>query len=351
MNDTKQPSPNSMSISGDLQTLQRRLLLTLGAVWLVAMLIVGGGVAYFVFLAKQQNWLLFGGAMLLLGAVVIGVTAYLVRQHTRQLQVKLKPPETIKDTPASPKSSSHLPGSWNQMAAQPVTPTIEEETEYHWTEKELQEVKKKFNQFSPVTFEGIIIHKKVRVLDVDQALARMFGYEPFEMGGKTVLELSTSEGRGIVLKNTFLRFEEPYQIIGLKKDGSTFPIEILSRTISYQGRMVSVMAVREITGQGQAEILEALQKVKDELEISLTGSTTQLRYSNERLRLELDERTRIETELRDRARQQAAVAELGQRALVGADLSALMEEAVSLTAQTLEVEYVKIQKLLPDTQP
>jgi PAS domain S-box-containing protein len=349
MNDTKQQSSNSiLPFSRDLQSLQRRLFITLGIVWLVAMVIVGVGVAYFVFLTGQQNWLLFGGAMLLLGGVVIGVTAHLVRQHARQLQAELKAPETLKDTPASPKSSGHLAGSWNQMATQPVTPTVDEETEYHWTEKELQEVKKKFNQLSPVSFEGIIIHKKVRVIDADQALATMFGYAPSEIGGKTVLELSTPEGRGIVLKNTFLRFEEPYQIVGLKKDGSTFPIEIFSRAISYQGRMVSVMAIREITGQKQAEILEALQKVKDELEISLTGSTTQLRYSNERLRLELDERTRMEAELRDRARQQAAVAELGQRALVGTDLSVLMEEAVSLVAQTLEVEYAKIQELLPD---
>jgi PAS domain S-box-containing protein len=337
-----------MPFSRDLPTLQRRLLLTLGAVWLVAMLIIGGGVAYFVFLTGQQNWLLFGGGMLLVGGVVIGVTAHLVRQYARQLQTALPPPETVKDTPAAPKSSDHLAGSWNQMATQPAPPAIEEDTEYRWTEKKLQEVKRAFNQGSRVTFEGIIIHKKVRVLDADQSLATMFGYEPSEMGGKTVLELSTPEGRGIVLKNTFLRLEEPYQIVGLKKDGSTFPIEILSRAISYQGRMVNVMAVREITGQKQAEILEALQKVKDELEISLTGSTTQLRYSNERLRLELDERMRMETELRDRARQQAAVAELGQRALVGADLSVLMEEAVSLVAETLEVEYAKIQERLPD---
>lgn len=59
---------------------------------------------------------------------------------------------------------------------------------------------------------------------------------------------------------------------------------------------------------------------------------------------------RSEEALRARARQQAAVAELGQRALVGTDLSALIDEAVALVAQALEVEYCKVLQLLPDGQ-
>jgi PAS domain S-box-containing protein len=57
---------------------------------------------------------------------------------------------------------------------------------------------------------------------------------------------------------------------------------------------------------------------------------------------------RLEDELAVRARQQAAVAELGQRALEGADLQSLMDEAVHLVAQTLGVEFCKILELLPD---
>lgn len=57
---------------------------------------------------------------------------------------------------------------------------------------------------------------------------------------------------------------------------------------------------------------------------------------------------RSEDALRARARQQAAVAELGQRALAGIDLPALMDEVVALVSQTLEVEYCKVLELLPD---
>jgi two-component system cell cycle sensor histidine kinase/response regulator CckA len=55
---------------------------------------------------------------------------------------------------------------------------------------------------------------------------------------------------------------------------------------------------------------------------------------------------RTETELRVRAQQQAVVADLGQRALAGADLSELMHTAVVAAARTLGVEYAKILELL-----
>ncbi len=51
-------------------------------------------------------------------------------------------------------------------------------------------------------------------------------------------------------------------------------------------------------------------------------------------------RTRqAEQALRERARQQAALADIGQRALAGASLPALMDEAASLVVETLGVEY------------
>ncbi len=58
--------------------------------------------------------------------------------------------------------------------------------------------------------------------------------------------------------------------------------------------------------------------------------------------------TRAETEIRARAHQQAVVADLGQHALAGAELSVLMNEAVALVAQTLGVQYCKVLELLPD---
>ncbi len=58
--------------------------------------------------------------------------------------------------------------------------------------------------------------------------------------------------------------------------------------------------------------------------------------------------TPIEVELQARLRQQAAVATLGQQALGGIDISTLLDEAGTLVAHTLTVEYCKVLELLPD---
>ncbi|HEX4999275.1 MAG TPA: PAS domain S-box protein, partial [Terriglobia bacterium] len=64
----------------------------------------------------------------------------------------------------------------------------------------------------------------------------------------------------------------------------------------------------------------------------------------------INERKRVEEGLAARARQQAAVAALGQKALVGGDIGPLLEEAVQTLASTLDVELTKILELLPDGQ-
>ncbi|MBW4679321.1 MAG: PAS domain S-box protein [Microcoleus vaginatus WJT46-NPBG5] len=66
------------------------------------------------------------------------------------------------------------------------------------------------------------------------------------------------------------------------------------------------------------------------------------------IRSDITELKRVEEELRTRARQQEVIAQLGQQALSGKDIGALMDETVRLIAQTLEVEYCKILELLPE---
>jgi PAS domain S-box-containing protein len=65
---------------------------------------------------------------------------------------------------------------------------------------------------------------------------------------------------------------------------------------------------------------------------------------------DITERKRAEEETQTRARQQAAVAELGLTALAGDDLDSLMDEVVACVARTLGVEYSKIVELLPGGQ-
>jgi PAS domain S-box-containing protein len=62
---------------------------------------------------------------------------------------------------------------------------------------------------------------------------------------------------------------------------------------------------------------------------------------------EVTDRQRLLRELRVRAKQQEAVARLGERALVESDLQTLFDEIARTMAEILDVEFVKILELVP----
>src|SRR5690606_12433027 len=68
------------------------------------------------------------------------------------------------------------------------------------------------------------------------------------------------------------------------------------------------------------------------------------------IRQDVTEKRAARDELERRARQQRALAELGQRALSGADLADLMQESARVTAAVLDVDFVSVLNLGPDHQ-
>ncbi|NOY99320.1 MAG: PAS domain S-box protein [Chloroflexi bacterium] len=65
---------------------------------------------------------------------------------------------------------------------------------------------------------------------------------------------------------------------------------------------------------------------------------------------DITERYLAMEKLCQQARQQAAVAELGQQALTADDLQGLMDKAAAMAADTLDIEYAKVLECLPDNK-
>src|SRR5215207_1363956 len=117
----------------------------------------------------------------------------------------------------------------------------------------LRESEERFRSLSDATFEGIAITERGRVLETNRAFTEMFGYEPKEVVGMSALDFMSPESRELVQRNISSDFEEPYEAVGLRKDGTTFDVEIRGRMSSYQGRDVRVTALHDITGRKEAE--------------------------------------------------------------------------------------------------
>jgi signal transduction histidine kinase len=81
----------------------------------------------------------------------------------------------------------------------------------------------------------------------------MFGYNPSEVVGMNVLELAAPESRDLVEKNYRSGYEQPYEAIGLRKDGTTFVCEVCGRAIEYKGRIARLATIRDISERKRME--------------------------------------------------------------------------------------------------
>jgi PAS domain S-box-containing protein len=72
------------------------------------------------------------------------------------------------------------------------------------------------------------------------------------------IDFAAPEYREVIRANIDSGYEEPYEVIGVRKDGSTFPVELVGKACHYQGKAVRVAAFKDLTERKRAE--EALER-------------------------------------------------------------------------------------------
>ncbi|WP_460201791.1 PAS domain S-box protein [Scytonema sp. NUACC21] len=111
----------------------------------------------------------------------------------------------------------------------------------------------RFRYLSEAACEGIILHDGSIILDANSTLINMTGYEAWELVGMSSFALFTPESLKLIKENTLLGCKKPYEGVVVRKDGFTIPVELQGKIISYQGKQIQALAIRDITAQKQAE--------------------------------------------------------------------------------------------------
>jgi PAS domain S-box-containing protein len=126
--------------------------------------------------------------------------------------------------------------------------------EHKHVEGALRESEAKFRQLSDVTFEGIAFHEDGYIVHANQQYYEMFGYSKEELQGCQAIPFTVAtESLDTVIQHVQSGNVEPYEAIGLRKDGSKFPIEVQARSAELQGRTVRAAAIRDISDRKRAE--------------------------------------------------------------------------------------------------
>ena len=110
-----------------------------------------------------------------------------------------------------------------------------------------------FRGLSDATFEGIALSEGGRVLEVNRSFVEMFGYGASEVVGMPAVDFVAPESREAVAEHISTDSPEPYEAVALRKDGTTFDVEMRGKSTAYQGRIVRLTAIRDITARKRVE--------------------------------------------------------------------------------------------------
>ena len=117
----------------------------------------------------------------------------------------------------------------------------------------LRESEEHYRNLTNASFEGVAITENGRVVDANELMLTMFGYERDEMIGREVIELVAPESRSIVAESIREGREENYEHWLLRKDGSSFIAEARAKMMRVGGRTIRMTALRDITGRKKVE--------------------------------------------------------------------------------------------------
>jgi len=130
---------------------------------------------------------------------------------------------------------------------------IKDITQKKKLENKFQENKEKFNELFKSSLEGIVIHNNVKILEVNDAFAAMFGCSPSYAVGKNFLEFVAPEYKEIIINRIKSEYKAPYEIVGLKNTGSKIFIEVTGRSITHQGEGARIEILNNINERKKAE--------------------------------------------------------------------------------------------------
>jgi PAS domain S-box-containing protein len=121
------------------------------------------------------------------------------------------------------------------------------------TEVALRESEERFRKLSESAIEGIAITDKGKVREANRQLAEILKIDHDELIGMDAIDFVAPESRELVGLHMRSGSEEPYEHFAQRKDGSIFPVEVRARSLPFEGEMLRVTTINDITERKNAE--------------------------------------------------------------------------------------------------
>jgi PAS domain S-box-containing protein len=150
-------------------------------------------------------------------------------------------------------------------------------TERRKYENEIRESEQRFRMLQQASFGGIGLHDKGKIIDCNMGLCTITGYSYEELIGMDGFTLIAPEWQETVKQNVYNGHDRPYDVEGIRKDGSRYFLEIQGKQIPFKGKTIRVTEFRDITSRKMAE-----EKIREQ-NIQLKHITEDLTRKNDQL--------------------------------------------------------------------
>ena len=153
---------------------------------------------------------------------------------------------------------------------------------------ESKELEERYKTFANASFESLFISEKGYCIEQNDRASAKFGYTHEEAIGMFASDIFAPESRETVSKNVLDGYTKPYDVLALRKDGSTFHAEVHGKNIEVGNKKLRITAIRDISIRKKTEL-----KIQEQ-ERSLRESNKLLKDKTEFLEIVNDFARKIE---------------------------------------------------------
>lgn len=111
----------------------------------------------------------------------------------------------------------------------------------------------RMRKFVEATDEGLVFHKDGVITDVNAALLRLSGYTREELLGRQTVDFIPEAWRQTVIDYIQAAREDPYEAVVTHRSGREIPVEIVGKTMPFNGEAYRLAVVRDITVRKQTQ--------------------------------------------------------------------------------------------------
>jgi PAS domain S-box-containing protein len=135
--------------------------------------------------------------------------------------------------------------------------------EYESSQRLLRDSEERFKMLNEASFGGVFIYADGLIIDCNQRLCEMTGFRYKDLVGSNGFKLIAPDWHDLVKKHININYDQQYEVVGVRNNGSVYPLAIRGKKVDYKGHAARLVEFRDITERKRVEAeLQKLEKLE-----------------------------------------------------------------------------------------